>query len=101
MAPETLPVLRCESRRRPPEPRWGVLAAVVVLLASTVDALWLVPAQHASDTLDPFGVRYRCFDLVPAELVPDAPADPHVVAEAPAAPAHAPTASVRVDGVLL
>ena len=85
MAPETLPVLRCESRRPRPEPRWGVIAAVVVLLASTVDALWLLPAQQAAMARDPLGVRYRC-----------------VEAPRPTpAPAPSAAAGVRVEGVLL
>ena len=83
MAPETLPVLRCESRRRQPEPRWGLIAAVVVLLASSLDALWLVPAQQrVEQQQDRLGLRYRCTEVV-------------------APPPRAPTAAVRVDGVYL
>lgn len=86
MAPETLPVLRCESRRRRPEPRWGLIAAVVVLSASMVDALWLVPAQReAARRYDPRGVGYRCVDR------------PRSAPE----PAPSPSAGVRVEGVLL
>jgi hypothetical protein len=88
MAPETLPVLRCESRRRRPEPRWGVIAAVVVLMASTLDALWLVPAQRAAEDTDALGVRYRCFDVPPRQAPTPAPTP-------------SPTAHVRVDGILL
>ena len=87
MAPETLPALRCESRLRRPEPRWGLIAATVVLLASTLDALWLVPAQqHAADQADRFGPRFRCVDVVPAVA---------------SAPAPSPTAGVRVERVYL
>lgn len=84
MAPETLPVLRCEARRRQPEPRWGLIAAVVVLLASSLDALWLVPAQQRVEQQrhDRLGLRYRCTDVV-------------------AVPPRAPAAPVRVDGVYL
>ena len=86
MAPETLPVLRCESRRRSPEPRWGVVAAVVVLLASTLDALWLVPAQQRAEQLDDrLGPRYHCVDVLAAPTPPP--------------PASAPP--IRVDGVYL
>jgi hypothetical protein len=85
MAPETLPVLRCESRRQRPEPRWGLIAAVLVLMASMVDALWLVPAQQrAAQAREPFGPRYRCIEAPAA---------------APAPPSR--TAGIRVEGVLL
>lgn len=86
MAPETLPALRCESRLRRSEPRWGLIAAAVVLLASTVDALWLVPAQQrAAEQEERFGPRFRCVDTVPAT----------------AAPVRSPTADLRVDRVYL
>ncbi len=85
MAPATLPALRCESRLRRPEPRWGLIAATVVLLASTFDALWLVPAQQrAADQVDRFGPSFRCVDDVRA-----------------VAPAPSPTAGVRVERVYL
>lgn len=88
MDPETLPVLRCESRRHRAEPRWGLIAAVVVVMASMLDALWLVPAQQrAAQAREPFGPTYRCVDR---------PATP----AAAAAPASR-TAGVRVEGVYL
>ncbi len=97
MAPETLPVLRCESRRRRSEPRWGLVAAVVVLMASTLDALWLVPAQQrAAQAEDRLGPRVRCFDVVR----PRPPAPDVLMAPAPAR-APSPSAGVRVPDVLL
>lgn len=88
MSPETLPVLRCESRRPRPEPRWGLIAAAIVLMTSTLDALWLVPAQQAMPARDPLGVRDRCGDAprlsAPAEV-----------------PAPSRTANIKVEGVYL
>jgi hypothetical protein len=90
MAPETLPVLRCESRRCRPEPRWGLIAGLVVVMASMLDALWLVPAQQrAAAERDRFGVRYRCVDAPK----PPAPTTPTVV--------RSRTADVKVEGVYL
>ena len=103
MAPETVDravdrgpgVLRCESHRPRPEPRWGLIAAVVVLMASTLDALWLVPAQRAAEQeRDRFGIRYRCVDT-PAP----APAPPPAATAEPAPRSR--TANVKVEGVYL
>ena len=90
MAPENLPALRCESRLHRPEPRWGLVIAVVVLAASTLDALWMIPAQRAAAALraDRFGPSYRCVDLVP-------------VLDGVAQPADSPTAGLRVERVYL
>lgn len=90
MPGDTLPVLRCESRRRRPEPRWGLIAAVVVLMASALDALWLVPAQQAAQDRARLGVRYRCVEPANVPAEPPAPA-----------PAPSRTAGLRVDGVYL
>lgn len=94
MAPETLPALRCESRRPRPEPRWGLIAAVVVLMASTVDALWLIPTQQQlAGPADPLGVRYRCVELK---------APPAARAPSPApSPLLSETGDLRVDNVYL
>ena len=99
MVPQSLPVLRCESRRRRSEPRWGLVAAVVVLMASTLDALWLVPAQQrAAQAEDRLGPRVRCFDVVRRPP----PAPDAVMAPTPApARAPSPSAGVRVPDVLL
>lgn len=93
MAPETLPVLRCESRRRRPEPRWGLVAAIVVLMASTLDALWLVPAQQeAIRERDRAGAAYRCGDAPTPAPTPTPKAK---------AAATSRTAHVKVEGVYL
>lgn len=93
MAPETLPALRCESRRPRPEARWGLIAAVVVLMASTVDALWLIPSQQQqlARPADPLGVRYRCVERA---------APPATRAPTPS-PLLSETGDLRVDNVYL
>lgn len=76
MSHEPLPPLRCESRRpKPPDGGWLKWAlALVVISASTLDALWLIPAQRNAErqrrALAAQHVRdlraWRCADVAPA-----------------------------------
>lgn len=74
MAPETVPALRCESRLPRAEPRWGWLAAVAVLLASVVDAMWLVPAQQRAGRAAATSVPHHCPRMTAPAPEPPSPA---------------------------
>lgn len=64
------PPLRCEIRRPPPELGWlkWCLAGMVVL-ASLLDALWLIPAQREAAQQRAELRTYRCRE-VPAVSAP-------------------------------
>lgn len=83
MVREPLPVLRCESRRSRPDTRWAWIAAGVMFLATSVDALWLVPAQRDARAVVDLGPRYRCVELAAPR------------------PAPSPKPTPRVEGILL
>ncbi len=89
MSHEPLPPLRCESRRpTPPDTGWLKWAlALVVIGASTIDALWLIPAQR--DAARHRRAQQHARDLR-AWQCPDA-----------APPAPAPRRATRANDILL
>lgn len=65
MSHESIPPLRCESRRpNPPEGGWLKWAlALVVISASALDALWLIPAQRDAEHTRRIRAAERMRDL--------------------------------------
>ena len=88
---DSLPPLRCESRRpQPPDGGWLKWSlALIVIGASTVDALWLIPAQRDAERARRERLE-RIRDLRSVQC-----------ADAPAPPPPAPPRATRVNDIHL
>jgi hypothetical protein len=96
MSHEPLPPLRCESRRPKPSEggwlKWSL--ALIVIGASTLDALWLIPAQRTAERERRQATAQRMRDLRAWQCPADA-------APRPAPPPPPARRATRVNDILL